>query len=120
MKFKCVEERFKTITLHVDVLNSILFSKAHSQQILISDCNFLGESQINTISSANPKLEIIILSSVAPKLDLFNFSVRSLMKIKNKIGPSLLPAKPLRGYQIRGINFVLSKLLLCYWNIYHL
>ena len=93
VKIKFVEERFKTITLHFDVLNSIPFSSAHSQQILISDCNFSGESLINTISSANPKLEIIRFSIAAPKLELFNFSKRSLMNIKNKIGPSLLPCK---------------------------
>ena len=67
------------------------FCCAQLKHISIKLCSLIGESLVSTISSANPKFEIIKFWIFAPNPDSFNVSSKSLMKIINSKGPSLLP-----------------------------
>ena len=82
---------FKIRTLHLSVLNFILFTFAQVSHIYISFCNFLGESEINIISSAKPRVAMWIDPIVAPNFEACNDDNKLFIKRMNNTGPSLLP-----------------------------
>ena len=84
---------FRTITLHFEVLKLFLLSFAQDWQMSSRVWAFSGHSVISTKSSSNPRAAIWMSPTLTPKLEEFNVSKRSLIKIMKRTGPNLLPCK---------------------------
>ena len=93
LKSNPVGKLFRTMTLLLLILNAIWLIFDHNSQIKINFCSLSGVSEISNRSSANPKPDILMLPTLAPKLEALSDLRRSSKKMINNMGPSLLPCK---------------------------